>query len=61
MWMPRASLLPDVLTGAVVPTTTNVLISALNLPSLLYSADLGGKLVYNYGVGLAMGKKGKSG
>ncbi|KAF7503739.1 hypothetical protein GJ744_003322 [Endocarpon pusillum] len=57
-WVRRGNV--DVLTGAVVPTSTNVLISALSLPSLLYSADLGGKLVYNYGVGLSMGKKGKA-
>ena len=57
-WVRRGNV--DVLTGAVLPTTTNVLISALSLPSLLYSADLGGKLVYNYGVGMNMGKRGKT-
>lgn len=57
-WVRRGNV--DVLTGAVVPTAINVLISALSLPSLIYSADLGGKLVYNYGVGLSMGKRGKS-
>lgn len=42
------------------PAMVNVVIAALSLPALAYSASLGGVLVYNYGVGLSMGKKGKT-
>lgn len=41
-------------------TMTDMGVSALSLPILLYSANLGGTLVYNYGVGLSMGKRGKT-
>ena len=44
----------------LLPSGVNLLISALMLPGLFYSANLGGTLVYNYGVGLSMGNKGKS-
>lgn len=57
-WVRRGNV--EVLTGAVVPTNVNVLISSVSLPALLYSAGLGGTLVYNYGVGLNIGKRSKA-
>lgn len=45
---------------AAGPSPANVLISALSLPLTLYSAHLGGKLVYNYGVGIHLEKRAKS-
>lgn len=42
--------------GGLLPSDTNLLISALMLPVLFYSASLGGKLVYNYGVGINLAK-----
>lgn len=42
------------------PTGVNLAISAVMLPILLYSANLGGTLTYNFGVGLNLAKKGKS-
>ena len=40
-----------------VPSNTNVLLSAILLPSLLSAAKIGGTLVYNHGVGLNLGRK----
>jgi uncharacterized membrane protein len=47
-------------TGGMIPTGLNVLVAAVSLPGLMFSANLGGTLVYNYGVGLQAGKKGKA-
>lgn len=46
--------------GGEEVTTTDMAISMLSLPILMYSANLGGTLVYNHGVGLSMGKRGKT-
>ena len=44
----------------LLPSDANLLISVVLLPALLFSASLGGKLVYNYGVGINLAKpKGK--
>jgi uncharacterized membrane protein len=44
----------------LLPSDANLLISVVLLPVLFYSASLGGKLVYNYGVGINLAKpKGK--
>lgn len=44
----------------LLPSDVNLLISVVLLPVLFYSARLGGKLVYNYGVGINLAKpKGK--
>ena len=44
----------------LLPSDMNLLISAVLLPILLFSASLGGKLVFNYGVGINLAKtKGK--
>jgi len=44
----------------LLPSDTNLLISVVLLPILLFSASLGGKLVFNYGVGINLAKpKGK--
>jgi uncharacterized membrane protein len=44
----------------LLPSDTNLLISVVLLPILFFSASLGGKLVYNYGVGINLAKpKGK--
>jgi len=40
-----------------VPTETNLIISAVLLPFLLFSAKIGGTLVFNHGVGLNLGRK----
>lgn len=42
------------------PNVLHVLLSCVMLPALLFSANLGGTLVYNYGAGLSIGKAGKS-
>lgn len=39
--------------------TLDLVLSVFSLGVMLFSADLGGTLVYNHGVGLAMGTKGK--
>ena len=46
----------------LVPSDLNVLISGVLFPVLMYSASLGGRLTYNYGMGmnLAGGKKEKT-
>lgn len=45
----------------LLPSDANLLISVVVLPILFYSASLGGKLVYNYGVGINLAKsKGKA-
>ena len=44
----------------LLPSDANLLISVIMLPILFFSASLGGKLVYNYGVGINLAKpKGK--
>jgi uncharacterized membrane protein len=59
-WWVRSKNAGDM--GGLVGTgMANVVVSAVSLPVLLYSAGLGGKLVYNHGVGLSLGKKGKTG
>jgi len=40
-----------------IPTQTNIIISALLLPSLITSAKIGGTLVFNHGIGLNLGRK----
>jgi len=45
----------------LLPTDTNLLLSIVLLPILFYSANLGGTLVYNYGMGINLSKKAKSG
>jgi len=44
----------------LLPTDANLAISAMVLPLLLFSAKLGGTLVYNHGAGINLAKKGKS-
>lgn len=43
-----------------LPTDANLVISVVVLPLLLFSAKLGGTLVYNHGAGINLAKKGKS-
>jgi uncharacterized membrane protein len=40
-----------------VPSQENIVISAVLLPMLMFSAALGGSLTYNHGVGLNLGRK----
>lgn len=40
-----------------VPTDTGLIISAVLLPLLFFSAAIGGSLTYNHGVGLSLGRK----
>jgi len=40
-----------------VPTDLNLILSAVSLPVLLFSAKIGGHLVFNHGVGLHLGRK----
>jgi len=40
----------------LLPSDLNLLISVVALPAMLFSASLGGKLVYNYGVGINLAK-----
>lgn len=42
-----------------VPGAMNIFVSMLMLPALLWSANLGGTMVYNYGAGLNIGKVAK--
>ena len=44
----------------LLPSDVNMAISTLALPALLFAANLGGTLVYNHGMGIQLGKKGKS-
>lgn len=37
---------------AFEPSTTNIVLSGLTLPTMMFSAYLGGSLVYKYGVGV---------
>jgi len=43
----------------LAPTGFSIMLSAVMLPVLFYSANLGGTLTYNYGVGLNMAKRAK--
>lgn len=43
----------------LAPDGLNIAISCIMLPLLLWSANLGGTLVYNYGTGLNIGSKNK--
>lgn len=43
-----------------VPSGLNMLISCVMFPVLMFSANLGGTLTYNYGVGLNIGSKNKT-
>jgi len=44
----------------LLPSDTNLLISVILLPMLFFSANLGGTLVYNYGMGINLSQKAKS-
>lgn len=43
----------------LAPTGFSMMLSAIMLPVLMWSANLGGTLTYNYGVGLNMAKRAK--
>ena len=40
-----------------IPSNTNIAISAVLLPFLMFAAKIGGTLTYNHGVGLNLGRK----
>jgi len=40
-----------------IPSNTNIILSAVLLPTLMFAAKIGGTLTYNHGVGLNLGRK----